>query len=237
MTGRLALTFDDRHVDSWVSARPLLDAVGARATFFLVEADLLDRREQSGVRTLLADGHSIGSHGARHRNADESIAADGATAYLADEIDPSVQALRALGASAQTFAYPNSRRDEASDDILLTRFARLRTGGPRTADTVAAARAVTAPGSSVRVHPGRGIDTGRGEHAHPADADVLSGMLRHLADHGGTLVLYAHDIAASSPANHIHPDRLRRILIEASGFGLDLVGMDALPDIEGHREH
>lgn len=236
MTGRLALTFDDRHVDSWVSARPLYDAVDARATFFIVEADLLDKHEQSGIRTLLADGHSVGSHGARHRNADETIAREGSTAYLTAEIDPSVQALHALGASARTFAYPNSRRDDASDATLLTRFDHLRGGGPRTDEPVAAAHSISAPGSPVRVHPGRGIDTARGDHAHPADAEVLSGMLRRLADHGGTLVLYAHDIAASSPANHIDPDRLRRILIEASDLGLDLVGMDDLPDNEGHRE-
>ncbi|MDQ0646531.1 peptidoglycan/xylan/chitin deacetylase (PgdA/CDA1 family) [Microbacterium natoriense] len=236
MTGRLALTFDDRHVDNWVAARPLIDAVDARVTFFVVEADLLDHREQAGIRTLLADGHTVGSHGARHRNADQAIVLDGPTAYLADEIDPSVQALRALGATASAFAYPNSRRDESSDAVLLQRFKHLRGGGPRTGDPIAAAHAVSPPGSAVRVHPGRGMDTARGDHPHPADADVLSGMLRRLADHGGTLVLYAHDIAASSPANHVHPDRLRHVLSEATALGLDLVGMDDLPHTEGHRE-
>lgn len=236
MTGRLALTFDDRHVDSWVTARPLLDAVDARVTFFIVEADLLDDREQAGIRTLLADGHAVGSHGARHRNADQAIALEGSAAYLADEIDPSIQALHALGATASAFAYPNSRRDETSDALLLRRFAHLRGGGPRTDDPVAATCAISPADSPVRVHPGRGIDTARGEHPHPDDADVLSEMLRRLADDGGTLVLYAHDIAASSPANHVHPDRLRYVLAEAAALGLDFVGMDDLPHPEGHRE-
>lgn len=236
MTGDLAITFDDRHIDSWLSARPLFDATDARVTFFVVEADLLDASERAGIRTLLADGHSIGSHGARHRNADEAIAHDGAAGYLAAEIDPSTQALHTLGSSVQTFAYPNSRRDDASDAVLLGRFAHLRSGGPRTEDASVAARAIIAPSAPVRVHPARGIDTGRGTRQHPADAPVLSTMLRHLADSGGTLVLYAHDIAASSEANHLHPERLRQVLTEADRLGLRLIGMDELPEPERRRE-
>ncbi|WP_353112582.1 polysaccharide deacetylase family protein [Microbacterium sp.] len=227
-SGRLALTFDDRHLGSWIAARPLLDAVGARATFFLVEADLLEDEEQRAVRTLLADGHRIGSHGARHRNADEAIARSGAEDYLAQEIAPSVAALTALGASARTFAYPNSRRDDASDDALLGVFDRLRGGGPRGLDPVEAGHAVLPSGSAERVHPSRGIDTGCGPRAHPADSAVLSALLRTLAEDGGSLVLYAHDVAPASDANHIHPDRLRQVLAEAAGLGLDLVGMDDL---------
>jgi hypothetical protein len=60
MTGHLAITFDDRHIDSWLSARSLFDAVDARV--------------RSGMRALLSNEHSVGSHGARHRNADEIIA-------------------------------------------------------------------------------------------------------------------------------------------------------------------
>lgn len=229
MTGHLAITFDDRHIDSWIAARPLFDAADARVSFFIVEADLLDDAERSGIRTLLADGHSVGAHGARHRNADEAIAQDGAAAYLATEIDPSVESLRALGASVRTFAYPNSRRDDESDAVLLARFTHLRGGGPRTDDPASAAQAITPAASPVRVHPSRGIDTGRGAQQHPADTAVLSAMLRQLADDGGTLVLYAHDIAASSAANHLHPDRLRQVLTEATRLGLHLVGMDDLP--------
>lgn len=232
MTGNLAITFDDRHIHSWLSARPLFDEHSARVTFFIVEADLLDGPERAGIRTLLADGHSIGSHGARHRNADEIIARDGAAAYLAAEIDPSTDALHALGASAQTFAYPNSRRDDTSDAVLLSRFTHLRGGGPRATDISVAEQTISAPAAPVRVHPARGIDTGRSAQQHPADAETLSAMLRSLADNGGTLVLYAHDIATSSTANHIHPDRLRQVLHEADDLGLCLIGMDKLSEPE-----
>ena len=234
MTGRLALTFDDRHIGSWLAARPLLDAASARVTFFIVEADLLDDDERAGVHTLLADGHRIGSHGLRHLDADERIAADGADAYLTEEIDPSIRALESLGADVRTFAYPNSRRDAASDAALLTRFAVLRGGGPRTLDPAEAAAALRDPDADTRVLTARGIDTGRGDHQHPPDADVMSALLRRLAETGGSLVVYAHDIAVHSATNHVHPERLQNLLAEAEGLGIDLVGMDELT--EGHHE-
>ena len=54
-------------------------------------------------------------------------------------------------------------------------------------------------------------------------------MLLALATRGGTLVLYAHDIARRSAANHIDPERLAGILAEARRLGLQLVGFDELP--------
>ncbi|QOR71609.1 polysaccharide deacetylase family protein [Ruania alkalisoli] len=228
MTARLLLTFDDRNIGSWVRALPAFETAGARVTFFVVEADLLDEREQAGLRRLLGAGHTVGSHGARHRNADETIAAWGAPEYLRREIDPSVQALRALGARAQTFAYPNSRRDAVSDHTLLGTFDRLRGGGERGLDLASARRAIAAEVPSQRVLPARGWDTGRGTSSHVDDAGVLSALLRTLADDGGVLVLYAHDIAEFSEHHHVHPERLVQVLEEAASYGLEMCGFDEL---------
>ena len=229
--GRLLLTFDDRHVDGWVDALPLFDAVGARATFFVVEADLLDTSEQAGIERLLADGHTVGSHGARHRNADDAITELGAEDYLDLEIRPSIEALQALGASARHFAYPNCRRDETSDRTLLNVFDRVRGGATRTTDPVLARQAIIPPAEATlrRVHPGRGVDTGRGTATHPADSEALSDLLHRLADRGGTLTLYAHEIAEKGAGNHLHPDRLAQILDEAHHLGLEMIGWDQLP--------
>nr|WP_272955085.1 polysaccharide deacetylase family protein [Kribbella shirazensis] len=220
------MTFDDRHVAGWEAALPLFDAVGARVTFFVVEADLLDDQEQAGIRRILSAGHSVGSHGARHRNADQTIAEVGAADYLRTEIVSSVEALRALGASANSFAYPNSRRDDTTDAVLLKVFDRLRGGGPRTTDLMAARSAVVA--GNPRVFPARGFDTGRGEVPHLNDAATLSKLLHELAEGGGTLVLYAHEIAPVAPGNHIHPDRLAAVLTEAHNLGLHMIGYDDL---------
>lgn len=230
-TGRLLLTFDDRHIDGWVDALPAFDTFGARVTFFIVEADLLDTTERTDVERLLAGGHTVGSHGARHRNADDAIAELGPEEYLDLEIRPSVEALRALGASARHFAYPNCRRDETSDRTLLNVFDRLRGGAARTTDPVLARQAIIPPAEATlrRVHPGRGVDTGRGTATHPADTEALSGLLHRLADHGGTLTLYAHEIAETGAGNHLHPDRLAQILNEAHHLGLEMIGWDQLP--------
>ncbi|WP_427884867.1 polysaccharide deacetylase family protein [Kribbella sp. GL6] len=224
MTGTLLLTFDDRHIAGWEEALPLFEAAGARVTFFVVEADLLDETEQAGVRRLLAAGHSVGSHGARHRNADEAIAELGAAEYLRTEITGSVAALRSLGASASSFAYPNSRRDETTDAVLLEVFDHLRGGSPHTTD-LATARASIVP-RDARVFPGRGIDTGRGGVPRPNDAVLLSKLLRELAEEDGTLALYAHEIAPVAQGNHIHPDRLHAVLTEARRLGLRMLSFD-----------
>ncbi|REJ08724.1 hypothetical protein DY023_00340 [Microbacterium bovistercoris] len=233
MSGRLLLTFDDRHVASWVAARPLFDRVGATVTFFVVEADLLDAGEQRGIRTLLADGHSVGSHGLRHLDADAAIADLGTEEYLRAEITPSVEALSALGARGRSFAYPNSRRDDVSDAVLGQLFDWMRAGSARTGDMDVAARTIMSRPTPVL--PSRGMDTGRGEQAHLADTDVLSSLLRATAEQDATLVLYAHDIAARSQANHIHPDRLAAVLAEADDLGLQMHGLDRLPLPESAR--
>ncbi|MGF6822752.1 peptidoglycan/xylan/chitin deacetylase (PgdA/CDA1 family) [Microbacterium sp. ZKA21] len=235
MTGRLLLTFDDRHVDSWLAARPLFDEVEAEVTFFVMEADLLDDDERAGLQVLLADGHTVGSHGARHRNADETIRDQGADEYVAIEIDPSIHALQEIGASVRSFAYPNTRRDDASDAVLLSRFEYLRGGSPRTADRAITARTIVPADAIPRVLPARGSDTGRGGESHPADAETMSFLLRETAERDGVLVVLAHDIAARSAFNHIDPDRLAVILREARGLGLSMHGFDRLPMPEGSR--
>lgn len=198
-------------------------------TFFIMEADLLDDHERTGLQTLLADGHTIGSHGARHRNADETIRDRGADEYLAIEIDPSIRALQEIGGSARSFAYPNIRRDDTSDAVLLGRFERLRGGSARTADREIAARTIVPSDAIPRVLPARGSDTGRGQESHPADAETMSFLLRETAEQDGVLVVLAHDIAARSAFNHIDPDRLAAILREARGLGLSMQAFDRLP--------
>ncbi|MGZ0148205.1 polysaccharide deacetylase family protein [Kribbella sp. WER1] len=224
MTGTLLLTFDDRHIAGWEEALPLFEAVGARVTFFVVEADLLDAAEQAGVRRLLSAGHTVGSHGARHRNADEAIAEVGAAEYLRTEIAGSVEALRSLGATARSFAYPNSRRNETTDAVLLEVFDQLRGGSPRPTD-LETARAAVVHGDT-RVFPGRGFDSARGDVPRTDDVATLSELLYELAEGDGTLALYAHEIAPVARGNHIHPERLTAVLEEARRLGLRMVGFD-----------
>ncbi len=179
---------------------------------------------------LAADGHTIGAHGLRHLDAPRVIADEGADGYLAREIAPCLDALAGLGLTARTFAYPNSRRDAASDAALTTVFDRLRSGIPRTDDATTAARHVVPAAriDSTRVLIGRGIDTARGGVTHPDDPDV-GVLLQVAADAPGYVTLYAHDIAATSAAHHVRPERLRFLLELGSHLGLPFLGFDDLP--------
>jgi len=229
----IVLTFDDRHIGAWTAARPLFARHGARATFYVIETDLLDPAEQAGLRALAADGHSVGAHGLRHRDAPAYIAEHGAEAYVADEITPCVAGLEAAGLSPRGFAYPVSHRDEASDAVLLRHFDRLRGGAARTLDPVEARSAVVAADriAETRVLPGRGIDAGRGTTRHRDSETVLDGLVDLVADEGGYLVLYAHDIADAGEAHHVPPAKLERLLARGNERGVRFLGVDDLPAV------
>lgn len=229
----IVLTFDDRHIGSWTAARPIFDRHDARATFYVIETDLFEPAERAGLRALAADGHSVGAHGLRHRDAPAYIAEHGAEAYVADEITPCVAGLEAAGLSPRGFAYPVSRRDEASDTVLLHHFDRLRGGGPRTLDP-SEARSAVVPADRIaetRVLPGRGVDAGRGTTLHRDSETVLNGLIDVVADEGGYLVLYAHDIADASEAHHLPPAKLERLLARGRERGVPFVGVDELPAV------
>lgn len=231
MTGTVLLTFDDRFVASWGAAAPLLDAYDARVTFFVREPDLLDDEEVHLLRGLAAGGHTVGAHGLRHRDAVERTDALGPVGYLAEDVEPCVAALAdALGEPPRCFAYPMSRRDERTDDALLGVFALLRSGVRRTGRRADAAGALVPPGPLPPVLPGLGIDTGR--HGRPPlrDEDVLDALLVRAAEGGGTLTLYAHEVADAGPENFLPPARLASVLRRCRALGLRLRGFDDVLD-------
>jgi peptidoglycan/xylan/chitin deacetylase (PgdA/CDA1 family) len=65
--GRVALTFDDGpHPRGTPETLRILDAAGARATFFLVGEQV--RRDPALAREIAAAGHTVAVHADRHRN-------------------------------------------------------------------------------------------------------------------------------------------------------------------------
>ncbi|KRV47834.1 hypothetical protein AQ490_05585 [Wenjunlia vitaminophila] len=230
----LLLTFDDRHVREWDAVRPLLREYDARVTFFVCEPDRLDRDERRLLRGLADDGHSIGCHGLRHRRAPGFIAEHGERAYLEQEVLPCLAELRALGCRADSFAYPNSDRDERSDRLLLTLFSRLRAGAPGAgrADP-ALADALHVPGEEIasrRVLPSTSADTGRGAALHGSDLSGIEASLTRASRQGGFVTLYVHCVSDGHPhANYVTPDHLRRLLGRAAAVDLPRLGFDDLP--------
>jgi peptidoglycan/xylan/chitin deacetylase (PgdA/CDA1 family) len=122
----LALSFDDTAVDSWVAIRPLLQDMGARVTFFVSRYHTFGPQQLAGLQLLATDGHDIEPHSVGHFRAPEYVESHGLAAYLRDEIDPSIAALRADGYEVHAFAYPFGARTGEIDDAIARRVPVLR---------------------------------------------------------------------------------------------------------------
>ena len=125
----LAFAFDDDDVAGWLSVRDILMAHHARVTFFITRWDQMDDTKRAGIATLAADGHDIEPHTVDHPHALDYIAANGLDAYIANEVQPSLQVLAAAGYPTTSFAYPFGDHDDAIDRAVLAipGIARVRT--------------------------------------------------------------------------------------------------------------
>ncbi len=127
MTGPgIALAFDDWYVDDWAAQRDLLTGAGARVTFFIALYGEYTPAHRAELAELAADGHDIEYHSTHHEAAPAYVARHGMDAYLADEIDPALAAMRADGYDPVVFAYPAGLRTPELDAVLLQRFRALR---------------------------------------------------------------------------------------------------------------
>ena len=122
----LALSFDDNDVAAWLSARPLFLQHGARVTFFVSRYDRLDADARMQLRELAGDGHEIAAHSVNHLRAPPYVEERGLAALMAEEVLPSIDALRAEGYEVVSYAYPFGARTEEIDRALAAHVAVLR---------------------------------------------------------------------------------------------------------------
>ncbi|MCL4229051.1 MAG: polysaccharide deacetylase family protein [Myxococcales bacterium] len=122
----IALSFDDAAIDEWWSLVPLLDAHGARVTFFIAYYETFSAEQRQRLRDLAARGHAVAAHSVRHLRAPDYAERHGLAAYVADEVRPGVDALRADGHAPRVFAYPYGARTSELDRYLLEDFALVR---------------------------------------------------------------------------------------------------------------
>ncbi|MDX2092916.1 MAG: polysaccharide deacetylase family protein [Kofleriaceae bacterium] len=122
----LAFSFDDHNIASWHELIPLFELYGARVTFFISSYHGLELDERAKLHELAAAGHDIEYHSTNHRDAEVVTAEQGIEAYLAEEIIPDFELMRAEGFDLKVFAYPFGSRTGKTDAALLERFALLR---------------------------------------------------------------------------------------------------------------
>jgi hypothetical protein len=122
----LALSFDDTSVDAWTDARPLFATYGARVTFFVSHYRSLSDAQHDELDVLAADGHDIEAHSVQHLRGPDYVETRGMSAYLSDEVDPSIDDLRAQGFDVAVYAYPFGARTSQTDRAILERVQVLR---------------------------------------------------------------------------------------------------------------
>lgn len=117
----LALGFDDQATDAWWGVRDLLLAHRARVTFFVTRLANYTDDMKSTLAALAADGHDMEAHSVNHLNAEAYVDDHGLAAYVADEVVPSFEVLRAAGYAPTAYAFPfGAANEEIWDQVLAT---------------------------------------------------------------------------------------------------------------------
>jgi hypothetical protein len=122
----LALSFDDTSVESWLSLRPLFAQYQARVTFFVSRYRALSPEARAGLGVLASDGHDIAPHTVTHPHGPDYVDLHGIDAYLRNEVDASIAALRDDGFEVTSFAYPFGARTGELDAAIAKRVPVLR---------------------------------------------------------------------------------------------------------------
>jgi peptidoglycan/xylan/chitin deacetylase (PgdA/CDA1 family) len=122
----IALSFDDHTATVWLAAQPLFEKYGARVTFFVSRYAALADEERAALKVLAAHGHDIETHSVRHLRAPDYVENHGLAAYLRDEVDPAIDAMRNDGYEIHAFAYPFGARTGETDRAIARRVPVVR---------------------------------------------------------------------------------------------------------------
>lgn len=236
-SGVLLLSFDDRNFDGWLKALPVFRKYGAHATFF-IDGEFT-QREISACKRLMAEGHSIGLHGRTHANVPEYVKKHGADAYFADEIDKPKRQANVAFIPTGDFAYPNCRRTDETDKLLLGRFDRLRggLGKIRPYDPKGLKRANLKPlVTDDRVFfPVKELASRRvvnslliGEF-YNTDIDDVVACVKRAGERKEVLVLASHKIEPGAGRINMKTEWLEKILAAAKEHGVKVLSFRDIP--------
>lgn len=120
----VSLTFNDGNSSQYSYARPLLQARGMNATFYVasgwVDAGSNSSMSWAQIRTLYRDGDEIGGLGKDHKDLTQTYYTDPAQdlAYKQAQVCDDRQRLTAMGVDPQSFAYPAAAVNAAAKSIV-----------------------------------------------------------------------------------------------------------------------
>jgi peptidoglycan/xylan/chitin deacetylase (PgdA/CDA1 family) len=204
----LSITFDDVPESGCERGAALLEARGARGTFF-VAAGLCGTEGPMGryataaqLRGLLARGHELACHTFSHLD----CGAAGAPAIRA-ELERSAAALAELGAPPpRSFAFPYGDVSATAKQTLAGRFDLLRAVHPGLVER----------GTDLHQAPAVGLEG-------PAGATRALRLLDRAAARRAWLIAFTHDVAEEPSPWGCTPAELVRLLDRAAALGVELV--------------
>lgn len=167
------------------------------------------------------------------------VAENGWEAFYDAEVGTVRRQCAVAGVAARNFAYPNNRRDEKCDKMLLSVYDRLRAGipGVRPYDPNGERRAGLRPlADDDRVFfpaaelPRRRVLGGVivGE-AYNTDVDDVVACVRRAGERKEALVLTSHGIHPDARSIHMKTEWLEMILSAAQEAGVVVLSFDEVP--------
>lgn len=238
LKGVLLLSFDDRNFDGWKAAVPLFAKYGAHATFFV--SGNIDNTAVSTMKYLIDCGHTVGLHGLNHANADAYVDEHGVEAYWNDDVRPQVEKCMVGYVDAcNSFAYPNCRWNDGSEQILKARgfkWTRASAKGATPYDPdglkqkdrkpLVTNEAVFLPMEKLK-EQSRLDCILMGESYH-TDIEEILACIRRIAEKREVLTICSHNIGPDAKRINMKTEWLERILAEAKQLGVAVIGFDEL---------
>ncbi|MDO4628194.1 MAG: glycosyl hydrolase family 28 protein [Planctomycetia bacterium] len=235
-TGVLLLAFDDRNFADWERAIPLFEKYGAHASFF-VSGDF-DSEAVRVAKKLMAEGHTMGMHGRTHMNVPQAFETLGKEGWWEKEITTPRRQADVAYVPVHAFAYPNNRNDAETDEFLLTRFERLRTGVSdvrpydpenkfvKDLKPLATDDRLFFPASELSRHRViGGVILG---DAYNVDIEDVLACVRRAGERKEVVLFTSHGIHPNAGGIHLKTEWLESILAEAKKSGVQVLGFDEL---------
>ena len=217
--GAVAFTFDDYHGPRWLKADAVFKKYNAHATFFIVGG--LSKEKLSTMKKLQAAGHSIGLHSLRHLDVYTPKTGKVHREYFEKEVKAQYDLCKKEKIDIISFAYPNNRRNEESDQLLFKHFDYLRAGLGKPGKMIFYPLAKL---EEKMVLGGQGI----GKY-YKTDPKQIKLLMEQAAKSNSLIVFFSHDIRPNAPGISMPSELLEELLAYAAKLNMNVVGFNEIP--------